>query len=201
MTATVVGEIDRVLHGNRLASSSRRTEHGEWDWLEHVPRRTVRRLIGGGYFGRRGLSMDEAADMICDRVPGVDTLDAAIEWYIRTALAELDERATDRASAVRWEDQERPDDEWPDDEPLEEPADEPAEPITLAPAECPTIAWDVEPAPSFDPDARPTFYGSKRPTRVSCWDSGTDDASRRRQRRHGTTWWRIRSIITRWTLR
>lgn len=201
----VAGEIDRVLHGNALRSSGGRTAFGEWDWLDHVPRRDMRRLTGAGYFARAGLAIDEAADLIISRVPGVETIDDAIEWYVATALVELDERQADRAGDVPWHDLERPDDEWPDDDPLEPPtstpdATSPVQSIELAPAECPTIeSWDVEPASVFEPDARPTFYGSMRPARrVSSWDSSPDATSPRRPRRqHTSTWWAIRRWL-RW---
>lgn len=198
---TIVGEIDRVLAGNPLRSTGARNAHGEWDWVDHIDRRTMRRLTGAGYFARAGLSIDEAADMICARVGGVDTLDDAIAWYVRTALAELDERQADRAGVVRWEDQERPDDTWdlhdPDLLPVSRASSRCEEPETLEldPAELPTVPWDVEPTPVFEPDARPTLYGSVRPA-PSVWPSTPDDTSPRRRRRHGAMWWRI---VGRWS--
>lgn len=105
----MIGEIDRVLNGNAVASCGRRTEHGEWDWLDAVDRRTVRRLTGAGYFARGGLSIDEMADMVAARVGGVETLDEAVEWFISTAVHELDARQAARRGEARWEDQERPD--------------------------------------------------------------------------------------------
>lgn len=205
---TIAGEIERVLAGNPVRSSGGRTGYGEWDWLGAVPARTMRRLTGAGYFARGGLSVDEAADIICARVPGISTPDDALAWYVSTALAELEERQADRRGETRWEELERPDDEWADM--FEDDGDDidgqvPVDvvPLALEPDELPT--WepgpdDEEPAPRFPADAPRTFYGSARPTpRRSCWDSAPDDVSPRRRREHGSTWWAIASAVRRWT--
>lgn len=183
------GEIERVLQGNPLQSSGHAHEEGEWDWLPLVDRRTMRRLTGAGYFARHGLALDEAADVIRQHVAGIATMDDAIEWYIRTALHELNERQRERSGEVAWEDQERPEEEWPDDddlEPVSMPDDVSAQ--QLHPDECETVPWDVEPPLRLPAGSRPTFYGSQRPVvRRSCWDSVPDDRLPPLDRRR---WWR-----------
>lgn len=195
-----MSEIERVLAGNALVSSGARSEHGEWDWLPHVDRRTIRRLTGAGYFARRGVELDVAADLIIARVPGVETFDDAIEWYVTTALRELDERQAARRGEVRWEDQERPDDSYtfePDDETVEVVVDMDVEMIDV------DVCYELDREPAFVLPAgtRATFYGSDRSAlRVSVWDSMPDDGVRRRVRRHGSTWWAVCSWLRRHTL-
>lgn len=89
-----VAELDRVLDGNPIQSRPSRPEHagGEWDPLLALPRRTRRRLIGAGYLNPNGIPPDVAADYIIARVAGVETVDDALGWYVRTALRAIPER-------------------------------------------------------------------------------------------------------------
>ena len=204
------GEIERVLWGNVLQSTGHAHDHGEWDWLPLVDKRTMRRLTGAGYFARNGIALDEAIDMIVERVGGVETRDQALDWYISTALRELDERQGRRAGVVAWEDLERPDDEWdPDDPDLADPVPVSVPDVVLPElvelaepdvAECPSVDWLEEPEPRYPAGSRPTFYGSERPrVRVSAWDSVPDDLlARRRCAQHRTWWWRVRAWFP-WT--
>jgi hypothetical protein len=106
---TFTGFVDSFVYSERPKSIGNRNRHAEWDWHNLFPKRAFRRLTGAGYFRADGMNIDEFTDLVISRVPGVDTLDAAMDWYMTTALAELDERQADRAGVVAWEDQEQPD--------------------------------------------------------------------------------------------
>lgn len=81
------GELERVLGSDALATWNRdRQRGGEWDALAAVPLRTRQRLQGAGYLRLHGLLPDVAADVICANVSGVEGVDAAVRWYVRTAL-------------------------------------------------------------------------------------------------------------------
>ncbi|MCB0969124.1 MAG: hypothetical protein KDB37_20020 [Ilumatobacter sp.] len=205
------GEIGRVMGGDVPQSSGHAHGGGEWDWLPLVDRRTLRRLTSAGYFRRNGLPLDMAADLIRDRVAGVETFGDAIEWYVSTALRELDDRQARRAGVVRWEDQERPEEDWADHDwsDYDDADDDQLEPLVDA-----SVPWqperydgDDEPAPAYPDGARPTFYGSARPVRrASVWDSAPDDVShsvpddvsRRRRGWHGSAWWSLARRVSGW---
>ena len=207
------GEIGRVMGGDVPQSSGHAHGGGEWDWLPLVDRRTLRRLTSAGYFRRNGLPLDMAADLIRDRVAGVETFGDAIEWYVSTALRELDDRQARRAGVVRWEDQERPEEDWADHD-WSGYDDDPEEPAPVEVLEDPDVPWspeeydgELEPVPATPAGARPTFYGSVRPVRrASVWDSAPDDVSRSvpdgvspwRRGWHGSTWWAIVGRVCGW---
>ncbi|HWL44574.1 MAG TPA: hypothetical protein VNQ73_16660 [Ilumatobacter sp.] len=88
-------ELDRVMRGDAIASRSGCRPGGEWDALRALPVRVRRRLLGAGYLRPGGLEPDVAADLIASQVPGVGSVDAAIEWYVRTCLAAIAEARTD----------------------------------------------------------------------------------------------------------
>lgn len=82
------GELDRVVGATVMAWPRRAASGGEADTLRALPRRVRRKLTGAGYLsGPRGEPADVVADLIIDRVPGVETTCAAVEWYIAMSLA------------------------------------------------------------------------------------------------------------------
>lgn len=86
-------ELERVLGPNTVATWNRdRGSGGEWDALKAVPLRHRQRLTSAGYMSKRGLLPDVAADIICQHVGGIDDIDAAMRWYIRTATEALAQR-------------------------------------------------------------------------------------------------------------
>lgn len=94
-------DIERVLGANRLLSMppKRRPQlGGEWDALLSIPNRTRRTLIGAGFLTSTGLKPDVAAECISAGVPGVETTDDAVEWYVRTALVSIAEQRRVRHS-------------------------------------------------------------------------------------------------------
>ena len=82
-----VHELERVMGPERVATWNARTRQpgGEWDVIRSLPPRTRRRLTGAGFFSAGGLMPDVAADLIVSGVGGVDTVDDALRWYVRTA--------------------------------------------------------------------------------------------------------------------
>jgi len=95
------------------SSGARVRGDGEWDWAYHVTPREMRRLTAAGYFRRGGMHPDVFAELLVNSVPGVESTDAAFEWWVTTCLQALDERATARSSAVAWEDEQQPDPDGP----------------------------------------------------------------------------------------
>lgn len=90
-----LGELDRVLGGEALASSPTRHTMPEWEsYLLNLPKRTLRRLRGARYMRRGAMQPDELADLICARVPGIDNDSDAMAWYVKTCLVAIDERRT-----------------------------------------------------------------------------------------------------------
>lgn len=88
-----IGELDRVMNGNTVATwNDTRDPGGEFDYLRGLPRRTIKRLIGAGYLSPYGLMPDVAADYIAEYVSGIDSTDDAMRWYVRMAIAAIDER-------------------------------------------------------------------------------------------------------------
>lgn len=93
MTSTIhLDELDRVLMGTTVKSTPSGPAGGEWDYLLALPRRTRRRLIGAGYLTTYGEQPDVAAELIIAHVAGVENIDDAMAWYVRTALRALAER-------------------------------------------------------------------------------------------------------------
>lgn len=94
-TLYALDELERVVGGEALASSpSRRGSQagGEWDVIYGYPRKTRRRLIGAGFMRVGGMPPDVLADTIRPRVPGCETTDDAMRWYVKTCLVALAER-------------------------------------------------------------------------------------------------------------
>lgn len=87
-----LSELDRVVGPEALASSPGPRNWPEWDYLYSLPRRTRRRLIGAGYMRRGGMQPDLLADVIVPRVAEVETIDDAMEWYVKTCLTAITER-------------------------------------------------------------------------------------------------------------
>lgn len=93
MTGWAEAELDRVMGSDTVATWNRgRGAGGEWDTIKALPLRTRQRLTSAGYFSRHGMLPDVASDVICRHVGGVDDIDAAMRWYIRTARLALEQR-------------------------------------------------------------------------------------------------------------
>lgn len=93
MSSTVhLDELDRVVGAATLLSPTYADDGGEWDPLRALPTRTRRRLAGAGYLTSYGERPDVFAELIVDRVAGIETVDDALDWYVRTSLRAIDER-------------------------------------------------------------------------------------------------------------
>ena len=91
------------MRGDAVASRPPDQPGGEWDVIRSLPPRVKRTLIGSGYLRPGALQPDVAAELIRDQIPGVQTVDDAIEWYVRTALAAIAESRTDAGRRRRNE--------------------------------------------------------------------------------------------------
>jgi hypothetical protein len=88
-TLWALDELERVLGGATLYSCP--GPGGEWDAVKLWSRRDRRRLVGARHMTRDGWQPDQLAEMIRDEVPGIDSTDAAMSWFKRTALAAIGE--------------------------------------------------------------------------------------------------------------
>lgn len=86
-----LNELDRVMGGDVVASGPV-GPGGEWDAIRGIPLRRRRCLIGALYLTPTGLRPDVAAEIIAQRVAGINSIDDAMEWYVRTALTAVGER-------------------------------------------------------------------------------------------------------------
>jgi hypothetical protein len=86
-----LGELDRVVGGERLASSPGPRNGPEWDGLRLMNQRTLRRLRGAGWMISGGMQPDQLTEVIVPRVADVELIDEAIEWYVRTCLVAIAE--------------------------------------------------------------------------------------------------------------
>ena len=102
MVGEHAAELERVLGPDRVlyphaARRSDRYGAGEWDTLYALPARVKRQLSAARLLTRDGIAPDVAADRIVERVPGVDGVDAAMDWYVATCRALLRARQEDRS--------------------------------------------------------------------------------------------------------
>lgn len=86
-----IDELERVLEGNTVRSPRAEYVGGEWDHLKALPLPLKRRLIGGRYLTSGGLLPDQAAELVRDKVAGVDTTCDAMAWYVSTCRAAIDQ--------------------------------------------------------------------------------------------------------------
>jgi len=99
-------ELERVLGDDRIATWRQDQTGGESDPFRNHSRRTLRRLTGSRHLRRGGLKHDVAADIIERHVSDVHNPDDAIDWYVRTALADIAEARVERnARTYRQRDQ------------------------------------------------------------------------------------------------
>ncbi len=89
-------ELDRVLGGERPRPPRASDSSGESDPFRAYSRRTIRSLIGGGWFARGGIGHDELADMIARAVPGCEHPDDAVAWYVHACRTAQNERRCER---------------------------------------------------------------------------------------------------------
>lgn len=86
-------ELERVMGG---APDLRHPRHGapggEWDALRALPPDVRRTLTGARLLTPGGELPDVAADVISLTVPGVDDVDAAVEWWADMCLAMIRHR-------------------------------------------------------------------------------------------------------------
>lgn len=90
-TFWALDELDRVVAGEALASRPRPNGEPEWDYLRDLPKRTLRRLRGAGCMRSGAMPPDLLADLIVSRVADCETIDDAMEWYVKTCLVAIDE--------------------------------------------------------------------------------------------------------------
>lgn len=86
-----LGELDRVVGSDRLASSPGPRNGPEWDGLRLMNQRHLRKLRGAGWMRSGAMQPDQLAELIVPRVAGVESIDAAMEWYVRTCLVAIAE--------------------------------------------------------------------------------------------------------------
>ena len=96
-----VDELDRVFAGRFMTLRTMPLDKlpvgaGEWDWRRVISRKRLRKLIGARYLTSTGEKPDVFAEVIIDNVAGIDNIDDAIDWYIKTALKAITESRRER---------------------------------------------------------------------------------------------------------
>ena len=87
-------ELDRVVGSERLASSPGPRNGPEWDGLRLMNPRKLHRLRGARWMVPGAMQPDQLAEVIVPRVADVESIDDAIEWYVKMCLIAIDEART-----------------------------------------------------------------------------------------------------------
>jgi hypothetical protein len=97
--AGIEDEFHRVMRGNSVLHPIHGGTGGEWDTLRRAPAKVLRRLTGARWLTPYGMAPDQVACELTGPYKGIDDVDDAMTWFLRTAVAALDERRARR----HWE--------------------------------------------------------------------------------------------------
>lgn len=95
-----IDELDRVMGNLTVRYPRKGMVGGEWDYLMGLPGHIKRSMRSTGDLSPHGEDPDVAAVHISNAVPGIDDdTDAAMEWYVKTCRAALQQR---RDNKMGW---------------------------------------------------------------------------------------------------